>query len=393
MSVAFHPSRFEVLQNRVMRRGGTIIRDRYFSRPRVHWDIAGNCERPIVRELYSATPTKVRPDADTLRGRYDVATERTGGRTIEYSVRCRKCGSCLRTRAFQWRIRARHEISNSVRTWMGTLTMRPSEHVKAEYSARLRLAASGVSFDTLTEVEQLGELLKELGSEVTRWLKRVRKQSGAPLRYFLVVERHKSAEAVMAAGKVPGENAGRIHFHILVHETDESRPVRHEVLAKQWRLGFTKFNLVKDDKAAAYVAKYLSKTLAARVRASRGYGLGLDRLARLNDSLSKREPHDPPHKRKLGDCSNAYKGIPDRLPSGLATSGWREAARLSNAARAGDCTADNCPGHPVRPDGSDKDIWPKRTARGGEAIDPPSASSTAENRCRYCGSRWDDPPF
>lgn len=94
--------------------------------------------------------------------------------------------------------------------------------------------------------------------EITKYLKRVRKKSGAPLRYILVAEAHKS---------------GLPHYHMLIHECDPSRQVRHKDLTAAWSWGFTRFKLVETSNTAWYVCKYLSKAQLARVRASVRYGL------------------------------------------------------------------------------------------------------------------------
>lgn len=210
-----HADRFTIIRRRALERG-EVVRDRTFSRPHVRWDIAGNCEHPVRRELETCSDYKLSPMRQWGR-RYEVGFERSHSSIIVYYVRCRKCASCLRARSFQWRIRMRQELAQSVRTWFGTLTMRPSEHVANEYRTRLRLSGGGTNFDDLTEVEQLQELCKTVGSEITKFLKRVRKNSGAPLRYCLVVERHKTPEQCRALGLPVGENAGKLHFLSLIH--------------------------------------------------------------------------------------------------------------------------------------------------------------------------------
>lgn len=125
------------------------------------------------------------------------------------------------------------------------------------YRASSRLTRGGVDIELLSNREQFEELCKEFGREVTLWLKRIRKRIQGKLRYLLVFERHKS---------------GLPHAHILVHDMDVNHPVRHADLASEWKLGFTKFKLCEALKTAWYVAKYLSKSVESRVRASLGYG-------------------------------------------------------------------------------------------------------------------------
>ena len=148
------------------------------------------------------------------------------------------------------------------RTWFGTLTLAPQSHFEVVSRIRLRLAKRGEDFDTFPETRQFSERVHEIGKEITLWLKRVRKESAAKLRYVLVAERHKS---------------GLPHFHLLVHEVCEDRPVAERTLRKQWHLGFSQFKLVAqgdETRTAGYVAKYLTKSALARVRSSVGYGLG-----------------------------------------------------------------------------------------------------------------------
>lgn len=209
----------------------------------VHWDIAGRCEAPVT------TAAEGRPDS--RKGETGMPVE------IVLEVKCRKCRQCLRTRAYEWRLRAEAEILGSWRTWFGTITLRPEEHYLADLRANARLARRGVALETLSREEQFYERHRVIADDLTKWIKRVRKVSGAPLRYCLVVEAHKS---------------GLPHYHVLVHELSLDKPVTKRQLQQQWQLGFTQFKLVEGRVAAAYVTKYLHKSAEARVRASLHYG-------------------------------------------------------------------------------------------------------------------------
>lgn len=172
-------------------------------------------------------------------------------------VKCRKCKNCLKARSVLWSNRAKIERSLSSRTWMGTLTLNPtSQHITLNQT-RVRLAKGGTDYEALTVEEQFAEHVKTIGVEITKYFKRVRKSTGAPIRYLLVAEHHKS---------------GLPHFHCLVHERSPDTPVRHASLASNWRLGFEHFKLVHSSKGVSYVTKYLTKSAAARVRASLYYG-------------------------------------------------------------------------------------------------------------------------
>lgn len=232
---------------------GALLR----TRTNMSWDVAGNCERPVYRKVDGAgRPKGMKVWQEKLTAR----TNESAIMRIEMDTRCRKCGPCRRARAAYWRIRAEQEIAVSGRSWFVTLTLAPEEHFRMKVQASVRLAAQGVEFDRLTADEQFAQRHKEICRELTLWIKRVRKQSGVSLRYLLVAEAHKS---------------GLPHYHALVHETAADGKVTAATLRGQWKLGFTKANLVAQErgsKSAAYVCKYLSKSALSRVRASQGYG-------------------------------------------------------------------------------------------------------------------------
>lgn len=215
---------------------------------RSSWDISGGCLSPVPFEMNGA-PRSLK------HGRHVRAQGLP--HTLLLHVRCRKCAWCLSRRRNLWAFRGQVEIAAAPRTWFGTLTMGPTEHALMRYRASSRLTRGGVDIELLSPREQFEELCIEFGREVTLWLKRTRKATKGKLRYLLVFERHKS---------------GLPHAHILVHDMDCNNPVRHADLASKWKLGFTKFKLCEALKTAWYVAKYLSKSAEARVRASLGYG-------------------------------------------------------------------------------------------------------------------------
>lgn len=226
----------------------------------IEWNAAGKCAAPVHRELRGYTaPTKWAKLATNLGDRL----------VVDIDVRCRKCAACLRARAAMWRNRAKAECDAAARTWFGTLTLAPGEQFKALSRARLRLAKQGSDFDTLPFAERLQWLVWEISPELTRYLKRVRKQSASKFRYIIVAEAHKS---------------GQPHFHMLLHESDPGNPVPHRVLKSKWCLGFSDFKLVKSTKMAIYVTKYLSKSNAARVRASLHYGSVQEQFPSIEDN-------------------------------------------------------------------------------------------------------------
>lgn len=237
------------------------------------WDISGDCRSGYSRLLF-ARPEGGRRGrtikwTNTIWGRRLRWVEKPAERHItvkpgspvpyelEIITRCRKCDRCRRARSSLWRMRAKQEISTAKRTWFGTATLRPAMQMLYLNRARQEMARHGIDFDALDEEEQFRERVRAISPDITKFIKRVRKNSGAPLRYLWVAERHKS---------------GAPHFHMLVHEMDEASPVRYNVLTSAWWLGFTRFKLIEDTKAAGYVSKYLSKDACARVRASLHYG-------------------------------------------------------------------------------------------------------------------------
>lgn len=119
----------------------------------------------------------------------------------------------------------------------------------------------------------------EAGKYFTTYMKRVRKplsgENPVSLRYLLVSEQHAS---------------GLPHLHALVHECVGS--LTYDRLMDRWPHGHATAKLVQHDGAAAkYVAKYISKGLNTRVRASLHYGgtKGLETPLRHSDRMGSVE--------------------------------------------------------------------------------------------------------
>lgn len=172
-------------------------------------------------------------------------------------VPCRHCGRCLRKRAAEWAARAKIEMGRSARTWFATYTLNPDMQYAAMCSAMAQCTLQGLRWEHCDEDTRFKLRVRAIGPELTKYWKRVRKNSGAPFRYCVVAESHTS---------------GLPHFHALIHEVDCDLPVRHATLSGEWHLGFSRIKLAKDNRASNYVTKYLSKAARARVRASKGYG-------------------------------------------------------------------------------------------------------------------------
>lgn len=220
------------------------------------WNIAGQCQRPVPVELYAA------PAAE--KGRYiEVGPMDDKPLRLNMETRCRKCEACLKARRIEWTMRARWECEIATRTWFGTLTLRPDEQHMALMRARRDAARRGFDFESLSPDHQFRERCRVIGRWVTLYLKRLRKQTGAKLRFVCVFEAHAS---------------GLPHIHMLVHETSYTDIVRERQLREQWLQGFSRWKLMPegDKRAANYVCKYLSKDARARVRASVRYGKPAD---------------------------------------------------------------------------------------------------------------------
>ena len=141
-------------------------------------------------------------------------------------------------------------MTQAKRTWFVTLTLRPSQRYICEAIAEKR----DVALRSRTQDEQEKARFAVIVEEIQRFLKRIRKNSKAKLRYICVQELHKSGEP---------------HYHLLIHEVEGT--LTKAVLQAAWRWGFSQAKLA-DPKTAIYVSKYLSKSQGARVRASLGYG-------------------------------------------------------------------------------------------------------------------------
>lgn len=214
------------------------------------WNLAPSCENPVPVQFDGAP-------RGLVGGRYARLPGR--GYALTLYTKCRRCGDCLRRRRSHWAYRAQEEIRTWSRTWFATFTFAPHWHAVMRMRASRRLADRGTDFERLPGDDLSQELSAEYRRELTLYFKRLRKQSGAMLRYILVQEQHKS---------------GLPHFHALIHEVNPLTPIRHATLTAQWKLGYTKFKLCEGMKSAWYVAKYLAKAVDNRVRASLRYGLG-----------------------------------------------------------------------------------------------------------------------
>lgn len=185
-------------------------------------------------------------------------------RWVDVRYACRHCHACLKARAYLWRRRAEAEIKASSRTWFCTFTLRPEARTIMVCRASQRLR---YSVDTLSDNDWFREVFSEVSKEFTLYMKRVRKQSGARVRFICVAECHLD---------------GWPHMHALIHESDKAIP--KSLLQEQWRLGFSSAKLCDFD-ASRYVSKYLAKQSLARVRASLRYGTSSDIISLANAKM------------------------------------------------------------------------------------------------------------
>lgn len=262
------------------------------------WDVSAGCTSPYYREILGAVSTHIGNAVVT-----DDTKRPSGGRTrLHVFCPCRNCPTCLRRRSRMWAARAISELAAAPRTWFATFTLRPEAQQWALQSARRRLDSQGVDFDRLTEAERFKERCRMLSPEFTRYLKRVREQSGAPLRYMLVAEAHESGDP---------------HWHALVHERSAIRHVPYRIIRGQWHLGFAHAKVVDDHKRAAfYTAKYLSKSALARVRASVGYGspepfIDLDHSHPVGDDVEMYDLQSKPFELELAPERKDIRDLSD----------------------------------------------------------------------------------
>lgn len=241
----------------------------------VHWNAAKRCERPYRVCLEGRAERKPLPPLKAgfmKSGKLWVSHRFTPAGTpctevdkwassselrspiwLDIDVGCRQCAACLQARGIHWRERAKVELSAASRSWFGTLTFNPEERYLVECRARTELSRATSSS------ERFRALHGAISKLITDYVKRVRKAAVMPLRILFVAEAHKD---------------GFPHYHALIHEPyGHAGVVTHRILTDQWKHGFSKWKVVKDnDAAASYCAKYLFKSAMARVRASRGYG-------------------------------------------------------------------------------------------------------------------------
>ena len=208
------------------------------------WDVSNGCSDPVLMSMTG------RPEALPGEKYVSILSGSKHTLTLEMWVACRKCAHCLRRRRRLWTMRAAAEVSQAQRTWFVTLTIAPARLYQCEVIAQKR----DVGYDTLPQESREKARFAVIFEELQKFMKRIRKNSKAKLRYLLVQELHKS---------------GAPHYHMLIHEVEGT--LTKAVLQSGWTWGFSSAKLSEPSRSI-YVCKYLNKTEGARVRASLGYG-------------------------------------------------------------------------------------------------------------------------
>lgn len=168
---------------------------------------------------------------------------KTSGVYVEMFGPCRKCEKCLLFRRLKWRDRITVENRSAPRSWFVTLTFSPI-HLAG-------IIAKAYTLDL--PIEAATERVAY--THVQGYLDRLRKSCGS-FRYVAIPEY--------------GEENGRLHYHLIIHEKVFGS-VLHRQLNQKWR-SHVSASLVKDARGSGtYLSKYLTKSFS-RVRASAQYG-------------------------------------------------------------------------------------------------------------------------
>lgn len=208
---------------------------------------AAKAAKKLVRYQVSRTlvhdPRLPYCDAPVPLAMEQRASARLQSLRVEMFRPCRKCEKCLSYRRLKWRDRMIAENTAAYRSWFVTLTFSPTHlaGIHAEAHQLGDASATGIEVAAYKHVQG--------------YLKRLRK-TGARFRYVAVPEY--------------GEERGRLHYHLLVHETSFGS-VTYRGLQSKWR-SFISASLVKSARGSgAYVSKYLTKN-STIIRASLNYG-------------------------------------------------------------------------------------------------------------------------
>lgn len=262
------------------------------------YNAAGGCWSPVC--IHYVGRSGVFAGASTVT-KWGVARERSAGQghRVVALFGCRACEWCKVGRSLRWTKRAEVETANAACTWLGTVTLSPFHHARLDALCARLAHKRGEDLSAWTAEKLLKKRIETFSWWLTRWLKRVREYEwrrrcayapwaqdcNEPPRphfsYLLVAEEHRSERTSTTM-------VGRPHFHLLIHEPLPFELVaQHEyyttakgrvrvcdgaLLRAQWKLGFTQFELCRDERSASYLCKYLAKDAEWRVRSSLRYG-------------------------------------------------------------------------------------------------------------------------
>lgn len=196
---------------------------------------------------------------NTVKGRKSISFA-PRHRTPDYFIDCGKCEGCRARHRTDWAVRIFHEASLWDRNCFLTLTY-DDEHLPED-----------------------GRIRKD---DIQHFIKRLRKQSGRPIRYYAVGEY--------------GENTRRPHYHAIIFNEDFlSSRYYHEIsdsmygngqLQRTWGQGqvtISEFNLARAKYTAGYVTKKIGDTDNFSMM-SRRPPIGMAWLRKNHDNIRRLE--------------------------------------------------------------------------------------------------------
>lgn len=182
-------------------------------------------------------------------GKRPIVFNRNEGFTdMEVTVPCGRCTSCRLEYSRQWAVRCMHEQTQHKDAMFVTLTIAP-EHIQTVWDWKSAKKGEKRTKEKLNE-HSISKV------SLQRFFKRLRKQTGADIRYF-------------ACGEY-GDTTHRPHYHAIIYGYDFPDKMIHtktkngdllfksEQLQKIWGFGFCLIGEVTFQ-SAAYVARYVMK--------------------------------------------------------------------------------------------------------------------------------------
>jgi len=237
---------------------------------RIRHDVFGDCIDPRSVVHFG------RPEPPALDRMVTISPGKRKPLELEFRVRCNKCKPCSRRLQNMWRHRAVGEVIvanfEKRRTWFATLTCSPAYLYRAKAVCEEEAVRTSTTLDGMSAEQQFHKLDSVIYRDIQRWFKRLRfgrrGAKAAQFIYLCVTEAHRSGEP---------------HYHLLITETNPDNPLLKAAFRSGlWPGGYAAFKLVSSPSAAGYVVKYLRKQ-GGRVRASKDYGLAMERRLRYSD--------------------------------------------------------------------------------------------------------------